>query len=509
MRAAGTRFARDFLPRIFASSGSFAFYAEIGKFRARESLSMPRPVSINAAMDLVRRSGLLSDAALEDWADESHFSQDSPDGYFLKMVEGGMLTPFQARQLAAGRWRGLVVQGYALADCIGSGGTGRVYLAKHLARDHSVAIKVLSPEWAGDPTARERLAREARAASSLNHPNIVRVTDLDVDHDPPYLVMEYVSGESLQALVARTGTFGIHAAALCGRQVALGLQHAWENGLVHRDIKPANLLLDSQGAVKILDLGIVSSKHESGLTLSNSRRRIILGTVDYLAPEQADDSSNVDCRADIYALGSTLYFLLAGRPPFEDASPTARLARKQMTDAVRLDCIRPDVPEGLAGVIARMMARNPHDRYPTPMHAAEALAPWAVPSPDFPEELFRRAQAHREASAGKFDPKASVKLGGSSVHRSVVRRTGTQGDTTREFAAAPASGAPTVRVQVPQEAAASGDSRRSSRGFQAFASFSGARHGTTNRRNRISVGLMVFALSSAAAVGYLLRLWLK
>jgi len=471
---------------------------------------MPRPASIIAAMDIVRRSGLLSDVALKNWSNESHFSGDSPDGYFLKMVEEGVLSPFQARQLAAGRWRGLIVQNYALTECLGSGGTGRVYLGKHLQRDHSVAIKVLSPEWAGDPTARERLAREARAAASLNHPNIVRVTDLDVEHDPPYLVMEYIRGQSLQAFVARTGTFCIGSAALCGRQVAMGLQHAWEQGLVHRDIKPANLLLDHTGSVKILDLGIVSSKHESGLTLSNSQRKIILGTVDYLAPEQADDSSNVDCRADIYALGSTLYFLLAGHPPFNDASPTARLARKQMSDAVRLDCLRPDVPVEFARVVAKMMARDPGDRYATPIEAAEALAPWAIPVAGFPEDVFRRFEAAQKELAQKKDIKASVRFLGSSIHRSFPRNRFVEGEATREMSASATAGAATVRFTLFEEPKPPVDSLMNSAGLSEFVlEAPPVRPGPKVRRKWIATGLVAIAFTLIVTVGYLLRPWLK
>lgn len=409
---------------------------------------MPRPLSLLAAMELVRRSELLNEDALKAWSNESQFDGDSPDHYFVKLVENGVLTPFQARQLSAGRWRGLVVDDYALSECLGAGGMGRVYLGKHRHREQFVAIKVLSMALANDPTARARLEREARAASSLNHPNIVRVTDLDIEHDPPYLVMEYVEGQSLQALVARTGTFCSGSAALCGRQIALGLQHAWENGLVHRDIKPANLLLDRHGAVKILDLGIVRLTREDGLTMANSQRKIILGTIDYLAPEQAHDSSNVDCRADIYSLGATLYFLLAGHPPFQDVSPATRLARKQMMDPVRLDCLRPDVPIEIAVVVARMMARTPDDRYATPQDVAEALEPWAIPVAGFPEDLFKRsalAQAAEVENARPHDSRISMRIAGSSIHRSVSREA-LAGDSTKEIPAS--GGSPTLSFEV-------------------------------------------------------------
>ena len=476
---------------------------------------MPRPPSLFAAMELVRRSGLLADDALGVWSNEARFEGDSPDGYFVKLVESGVLTPFQARQLSAGRWRGLVVEDYALSECIGTGGMGRVYLGRHRHRDQRVAIKVLSLALANDPTARARLAREARAAASLDHPNIVRVTDIDIEHDPPYLVMEYVEGESFQALVARTGTFCTGSAALCGRQVALGLQHAWEKGLVHRDIKPANLLLDRRGAVKILDLGIVRLTHEDGLTLANSRRKTILGTVDYLAPEQAHDSSNVDCRADIYALGATLYFLLAGHPPFEDVSPGARLAKKQMMDPVRLDCLRPDVPYELALVVAGMMARDPKDRYATPREVAAALEPWAVAVAGFPEELFRRYAVAQvtEAVAKQDDLRASAKIAGSSIHRTVTRIGVLEGEPTREVPAV--TGAPTTRFTAkdtprrivpprhPPPAEAHGEAAKTS-AFQVVLTPNAVPH-RRSRRGRLLAVTAAVLMALILAAGYLLR----
>ena len=190
---------------------------------------------------------------------------------------------------------------------------GQVYLAEHARMRRLVALKVLPVFSSDDHVARERFFREARAAGTLDHPNIVRVFDLCQEGKLLYLVMEYVEGVSLQAVVGRYGPMPVEAACHYARQVAFGLQHAHELGFVHRDIKPANLLVDRLGVAKILDLGLVRSEadREAGLTKQLDNR--ILGTADYVAPEQAMDSSEVDIRADIYSLGATLYFLLAGR----------------------------------------------------------------------------------------------------------------------------------------------------------------------------------------------------
>jgi serine/threonine protein kinase len=201
--------------------------------------------------------------------------------------------------------------------------------------------------------------------------------------------MEYVDGLSLQAAVSQYGTFSVGEAASVGVQVADGLVQAAAVGLVHRDIKPANLLVDRRGAAKILDLGIVRFTHEETFSRFHGGAEVILGTLDYLAPEQAEDSSKVDARADIYGLGSTLYFLLAGHPPYTIADPREKLAAKQAVDPPSIHQLRPDVSAEFSAVVARLMARCPADRYPSPALAVAALYPWSAPGSDFPGRLFR------------------------------------------------------------------------------------------------------------------------
>jgi serine/threonine-protein kinase len=323
-------------------------------------------------------------------------SANGDDGLTLKRlgekaVSAGLLTPFQTRELIAGRADQLKLNAYRLIEKLGAGGMGDVYLAVHTPTAERRAIKLLAEELHDDPVSRMRFDREARAAIGLDHPHIVRVYEYDSDQRPPYLVMEYVDGISLQAAVALSGTFTAEAAAECGRQVADGLQHAWEAGFVHRDIKPANLLLDRGGRMKVLDLGIARQTGEVGLTITGKDSRSILGTVDYLAPEQALDSSDVDCRADVYSLGATLYFLLAGHPPFRDGNPAHRLLMKQQGDPPLIHTLRPDIPVGLSEVIGRMLCRRPEDRYQLPSEAADALRPWACGEP-LPGDLFERVE---------------------------------------------------------------------------------------------------------------------
>ena len=212
-----------------------------------------------------------------------------------------------------------------------------------------------------------------------------------MDHDPPFLVMEFVDGISLQAAVARHGAFISSETASVGIEVALGLAAAGAVGLVHRDIKPANLLVDRRGHVKILDLGIVRLSGEDTLPRLDCGEgaEMILGTLDYLAPEQAQNSSTVDARADIYSLGATLYFLLAGHPPFPGSDVRHKLASKQYSDPPPIHRLRPDVDAGLSEAIHSMLARDPDTRCQSARECVAALTPFASDAADFPARLFR------------------------------------------------------------------------------------------------------------------------
>jgi serine/threonine-protein kinase len=343
--------------------------------------------ALDAVSDVVRKSGLVPADRLAEFL--AGFGDRDPAELLPGLREAGLLTRFQAAQLARGKWKGFLLgTHYRILDAVGKGGMGTVFLAEHTVMRKKVAIKVLTPELADDPVALARFTREARAAAACDHPNVVHMIDIDPDAKPAFLVMEFVDGITLQAAVATTGPFPAESAAFCGVQALLGLQKAHEMRLVHRDVKPANVIVDRKGVVKLLDLGIVRTNNSDGLTLAGGKMKLILGTADYLAPEQAINSSDVDTRADIYALGATVYFLLAGHPPFDGGNPAQKLMRKQMQPPPAIESLRPDVCPGLAAVIARMLAIKPADRYDTPAMAAEALAPFAAPEPAFPNRLF-------------------------------------------------------------------------------------------------------------------------
>lgn len=295
-----------------------------------------------------------------------------------RLVQRGALTRFQAKQLLAGRFRGLVFGPYRLIEQIGKGGMGTVYLAEHAKLKRKVAIKVLARELAEDAAAVERFMREGRAASALCHPNVVRVHHAGSADGTHYLVMEYVDGATLEQVVDRKGPFAHAQAAKIGVQAAAGLEHAHEKGFVHRDIKPENLILTKGGAVKILDMGLTKdvTRQEDNLT-AIVNPKLILGTIDYLSPEQATQRP-VDARSDLYSLGATLFTLITGHSPYEGASARQKLLNHQSGTVPVLTAYRSEVPAGMAAVVAKMMAKNPADRFQTAGEVIRALTPWAA-----------------------------------------------------------------------------------------------------------------------------------
>ena len=365
---------------------------------------MSIPASPNATLSLVRKSKLVAEDRLRRYLArlEPHILDTlAPHELLDRFVDDGLLTPFQADQLSQGRYQGFVLGDYRIQSRIGRGGMGQVFLAEQMNTGRRVAVKVLHKSADQTPFARERFVREALASTKLAHPNIVQVYDASPDSDPPYLVMEYIDGISLQAAVAQFGPLDFAEAAECGRQIALGLQHASDAGLVHRDIKPANILLDRRGVAKILDLGIVRVVGEYFTQLGQSD--VILGTVEYLAPEQAL-SSQVDGRADIYSLGATLYFLLTGRPPFPEGDARNKILQLAKEEPPPLHELVPGIPADLANAIHKMLAKDPEDRFQWASEAARALATWATPV-DFPSRFF--SQPHSTV-ANEDSPTAAV-----------------------------------------------------------------------------------------------------
>jgi serine/threonine-protein kinase len=348
----------------------------------------------------VRRSGLLSAEQLAAVADRLPVTNRGRP-VARALAEMGLLTRFQAAQLLAGRSSGFLLGQYRILDSIGQGGMGHVFKAEHRTLNRLVALKVLAPRLLRTARAQELFLHEVRAAARLLHPNIVTAFDANQEGRRTYLVMEYVAGPNLQQLVRSRGPRPLGEACEYVRQVAEGLRYAHLKGMVHRDIKPANLLLQTEAlaaaasqpavapVVKISDFGLVrltepGAKGDGEPAAGEAHRGVLMGTPDYVAPEQARDGRQADARSDLYSLGCTFFFLLTGRPPFAGGNTLEKLVRHATEDVPPLERLRPEVPPAVAAVVRRLMAKRPEDRFPTAADLAAALAPFcraALPSP--------------------------------------------------------------------------------------------------------------------------------
>lgn len=337
---------------------------------------MPPPATANEFLDLVRKSGVLNDEKFQDlFPDDSDLPAD-PRECAQRLVKAELLTTYQATQLLAGKSRGFCLGPYKIQRPLGQGGMGTVYLAEHEELNRKVALKVLHGDKAMDKLVLERFLREARAAAALDHPNIVRIHDVGQQGTIRYLVMEYVAGETLEALLQKGGAMGLSRGVDYVSQAAAGLQHAYEKGFIHRDIKPANLMLTTDGVIKILDMGLARSTTQERDKLTEALDEgSVTGTPDFISPEQAMNVATVDIRADIYSLGATFFALVTGKPPFQ-GSTTQKLAQHQMKSAPALSSLDKTVPPGLSAVLGRMLAKKPEDRFQTPADVVAALAEW-------------------------------------------------------------------------------------------------------------------------------------
>ncbi len=350
---------------------------------------MPR--SVTEYVQVIVDCGLMSAAEIESICQRlpPEKRPQSPQELARELVQAGRLTRFQANETYKGRGRELSIGNYLILDQIGAGGMGQVYRARHQRMDRVVALKVLSPDSLSSPDAVERFLREAKAAARVSHPNIVTAHDADEARGVHFLVMEYIDGLDLSTLVKRDGPLAIDEVLRAMIEAARGLEHAHQAGIVHRDIKPSNLLRDKSGTVKILDLGLarletgdaVDDAAETPKNDELTQAGQIMGTVDYMAPEQAIDTRTADARADIYSLGCTLFYLLTGKPPYGGETRVARLVAHHKLPIPSVRAARPEVSEELEQVVKRMLAKNPDARYQTMGDVINALESCLAPKP--------------------------------------------------------------------------------------------------------------------------------
>ncbi|MFV0443710.1 MAG: protein kinase domain-containing protein [Planctomycetaceae bacterium] len=421
-------------------------------------------ITLDSFLAVLNKSGLLPQEKLSSLlatfqSKHSGPAEGQPFAEFL--IAQNAITPWQAEKLLLGKHKGFFLGKYRLLALLGKGGMSSVYLAEHVLMRRRCAIKVLPAKKVNDTSYLGRFHREAQAVAALDHPNIVRAYDVDHEQDGNveihFLVMEYVDGQSLLDLVNRDGPQSPAAAAEYIRQAALGLEHAHRAGLIHRDVKPGNLLVDSNGVVKVMDLGLArffTGEEEGGESLTIQYDEKVLGTADYLAPEQAVDSHDIDSRADLYSLGCTLYFLLVGHPPFNTGTLPQRLMAHQAKEPPPVDAERNDVPASLLAIMKKMMSKRPGDRFASAAGVAEACLEWLQEYGGEVWEEMRNKLAESGIDAGV----STTRTGSSSVRipqvkaAELAKASIAASDTTVQATAASAPVKPTPVKPAPRPA---------------------------------------------------------
>lgn len=347
------------------------------------------PKTVEEFSQQLTNAGLMSAGEVATFASELATPPADAESFAKQLIRAGKLTKYQAASIYQGKGKTLVFGDYVVLDKIGAGGMGVVLKAQHRRMKRIVAVKVLPAKAMDSEAAVLRFYREVEAAAKLIHPNIVTAFDAGEHRGMHYLVMEFVDGQDLSDILSESGPLPIEHAVECTIQAAKGLEYAHDHGIVHRDIKPANLLLTKDGTIKILDMGLARLTGEIGqhdqtqdgqLTQSGQ----IMGTVDYMAPEQAMDTRTADQRADVYALGCTLFRLLTGQSVYEGDTVMKRLMAHQQSEIPSLCDKRADVPAALEQVFQRMVAKEPDDRQQSMNELVEKLQ--AAMSPDRPPE---------------------------------------------------------------------------------------------------------------------------
>ena len=359
---------------------------------ARPPAKVVAPASAAALVDILAQQPLLGRAQLEEVTQTLKLHFPEPRTLAGELLKRGWLTAYQVNQLLQGRGPGLVLGSYVLLERLGEGGIGQVFKARHAHMDRVVALKLMRPELVADAELVGRFTREIKVIARLDHPHIVRAYDAGPIGAAFFLAMEFVPGTDLSQLVKKQGPLPVVQACDYIHQAALGLQYAHEQGMVHRDIKPSNLLVTEKAEagparlVKVADLGLARlcrpDKAEAVGTgdkteaLTSPAAVMVMGTIDYMAPEQAVDFHGADIRADIYSLGCTFYYLLTGQPAYSGTT-AQKMLKHQQGALPDIRQARPEVPATVADVLTRMLAKRPEDRYQTPGEVAAALAPLA------------------------------------------------------------------------------------------------------------------------------------
>ena len=326
-------------------------------------------VTLAQFVESLVRSGLFAAAELARF--QENLPPDRrpqvPQDLARELIHAGRLTKYQAAQVYQGKTKGLVLGDYVVLDEIGAGGMGQVFKAWRREMERTVALKVLSAKRIESRESVERFHREVKAAAKLEHPNIVTAYDAGEAEGVHFLVMQYVEGKDLACVLAERGPLPVAEAVDYVVQAARGLEYAHQQGVVHRDIKPGNLLLDTRGTVKVLDMGLARIDQPADPYAATAPEALtesgqVMGTYDYMAPEQAQDTHHADHRADIYSLGCTLYRLLTRQRPYHGDTPVQVLFGHAQAPIPSLREVREDVPPQLDAAFQKMLAKDPAGR---------------------------------------------------------------------------------------------------------------------------------------------------
>ncbi len=353
----------------------------------------PAPLIIPEFLDAIRRSGLLAPPELSAAvALATERDRDSSPALAAALVRQGKLTTFQARKLLAGIAKGMVLGPYRILAPLGKGGMAKVYLARDARADQLVALKVMPPHWAREEQRLLlRFRREMDLCNALTHPSIAHAYEAGIEGDVHYIALEYVPGMTLSKTVSTGGPLPADIAARVFSEAADGLAHAHERGLIHRDIKPSNLMITPAGHAKLLDLGLALRSGEEGDATVIGGKGYVVGTMDYVSPEQTRNAATVDYRTDLYSLGGTLFFALTGRPPFPGGTSLEKIKRQRQESPPRVEEYNMNVPAGLAEIVSQLLSKKADDRPPTAIAVRDRLRKWAAPAvgPDNPGDTQR------------------------------------------------------------------------------------------------------------------------
>ena len=329
----------------------------------------------------------------------------------------------------------IVKDRYEILEILGEGGMAFVYKARDTQLERFVAIKTLKPNYVNQETFVERFKREAKTAANLNHPNIVQIFDWGIE-DEPYFVMEYIEGNTLTSIIAKNRTISLSDILFIGAQVSNGLHAAHQKGLVHRDIKPGNIMITPDGKVKVTDFGIVSLQNEeSDITGTGS----ILGTASYISPEQAQGKP-VSIESDLYSLGTVLYELIAGKPPFSGDTPISTATKHLTERPEKLSSFRRDLPKGVENIIMKMLEKATYDRFKSAEDVRATL---------LQQRKSLQSEQTRENLVDLTNPKIKLRFTLPALLISIGVVVGTIWTLTQVFVGLPVDGGTPTLIEIP------------------------------------------------------------